>query len=249
MELQKIVERYAEAITAADASVTSRRTNPRTGEVYRDGVLALGERDLVALVDTTWHRLHAGELKYSALNVRYPALRRTGCDHVLSTDTLHEDPEWGVEVKKIPLVGNNGKRNDFNVTKMLSPFLKDRGLLHDAARLRQHGFTRRVAVIGYVFDYDRDWPAVARKTHPGSAEQAVIAEVEAVMNSNGGTLRPRALVDFADPILRLRGFATGPRAEARFQAWAHPAGGRGLVFGWEIRRPELEPDYDPRHPW
>lgn len=249
VELQTIVSRYAEAITDSDARVISRSANHRTGEVYRDGFLALSEPDALRLMDDRWASLHPGELKIAGLNHRYPAVARTGCDHVFSADDDLSTLEWGVEVKRIQLVGNNGKGNDYNVTKMLSPYLKDRGLLHDAARLRQHGFTRRVAVVGYVFDYDRTWPEAARARHTDEAARAVVDEVEIVMGRNGGALRPRPLIDFADPILRLRGFAKGPRAEAPFQAWAHPAGGEGVVFGWEIRRPELEPDYDPRHPW
>ena len=70
-----------------------------------------------------------------------------------------------------------------------------------------------------------------------------------VCDANGGSMTIRPLLEFAESILGLRGYLRGSRAQAEFTAWRHPAGGRGLVFGWEIRRPELEPDYDPRHPW
>lgn len=151
-------------------------------------------------------------------------------------------------MKRLQFFGNNGKRNDFSVTKVLSPYLKDRGLIHDALRLRDHGFTRRVAVVGYSFDYDSATLTEAEQQHTGPDARAVIAEMRAVITS-GGPLRTRALIDFADAILGLRGMIKGPRAQAEFEAWRHPAGGRGVVFGWEVRRPQLEPDYDPRHPW
>ncbi|WP_454299696.1 hypothetical protein [Salana multivorans] len=64
------------------------------------------------------------------------------------------------------------------------------------------------------------------------------------------TLAVAPLIEFADAIMGLRGLTKGPRAEARFEAWSHPAGGTGVVFGWEIRpSPERDPEYDPRHPW
>ena len=130
---------------------------------------------------------------------------------------------------------------------MLSPYLKDRGLLHDAARLREHGFTRRVAVLGYTFDYDYDSCDKAAELHPQATD--VIRNVRQVVKKNGGSLRARPLIEFTDAILNLRGYLRGPRAESRFTAFRHPAGGYGVVYGWEIRRPQLEPDYDPRHPW
>jgi hypothetical protein len=185
------------------------------------------------------------------MKVRYPELAATAkIDHVVSTDGIQTEDEWGLEVKRLQFVGDNGKRNDYATTKMLSPYLKDRGLLHDALRMREYGFTRRVAVIGYSFDYDQATRLEAMTRHQDNDEAGpVLAEIAKVLEVNGGHMRTRALIEFADAIMGLRGLTTGPRAEAPFEAWRHPAGGRGVVFGWEVRRPQLEPDYDPRHPW
>lgn len=64
-----------------------------------------------------------------------------------------------------------------------------------------------------------------------------------------GPMHLDPLIEFADSILRMRGFTRGPRTQAAFHATSHPAGGEGVLFGWEIRVPHREPDYDPRHPW
>lgn len=250
MELQTIVERYAEAIEHVDAHTELLRANPRTGEVYHTSFKALAETQAVDGIDAAWDQLHPGELLTPAdrrIGVKYPRVARAKCDHVFSTDALTPEDEWGIEVKKIEFVGNNGKGNDFGVGKMLSPYLKDRGLLHDTVRLREYGFTRRIAVVGYAFDYDDATVAAARARHPNALE--IVENVGEVVRKNGGTLRARPLIEFTDAILGLRGYLRGPRAQARFEAPRHPAGGRGVVFGWEIRRPNLEPDYDPRHPW
>ena len=202
-------------------------------------------------IDAMWGLLHPDEFRTAAeerVGVKYPDVPRAKCDHVFSSDLAASDePEWGIEVKKIEFVGNNGKANDYGVGKMLSPYLKDRGLLHDAARLRQYGFTRRIAVIGYVFNYDVASLADLRRLHPG--DDQVISNVEAVLRRNGGTLSSRPLIEFTDAILGLRGYLRGPRREAPFSAFRSPTAGRGIVFGWEISRPWLEPDYDARHPW
>ncbi len=251
MELQQVVERYAEAIEHVDVMNTHAGANARTGVVYQAGFKSLNEEPALEAIDAAWELLHPGERQVHRVAVRYPDLPATAkCDHVVTTDGLTApENEWGIEVKRLQFVGDNGKRNDYATTKTLSPYLKDRGLLHDAARLRVYGFTRRIGVVGYCFDYDSASLAEAEKRHSAPAARAVITEVRRVLASNGGTLRTRPLIEFADAILVLRGFTTGPRAQAEFQAWRHPAGGRGVVFGWEIRRPNREPDYDPRHPW
>jgi hypothetical protein len=249
VELQQIVERYAEAIEYVDAHTDILRANPRTGEVYHTSFKALAETNAVDGIDAAWDELHLGELLTPPdrrIGVKYPAVSRAKCDHVFSTEA-GDGEEWGIEVKKIEFVGNNGKNNDFGVGKMLSPYYKDRGLLHDAARLREHGFTRRVAVVGYAFNLDIATCNEAEALHPGSLD--VIGEVRGVIRKNGGSLMARPLIEFTDAILGLRGYLRGPRAQAEFTAFRHPAGGHGIVFGWEIRRPHLELEYDPRHPF
>lgn len=172
-------------------------------------------------------------------------------DHIMTTDGIrrrNEPPEWGIEVKRLQFVGDNGRNGDHETAKMLSPYLKDRGVLHDALRLREYGFTSRVAVVGYGFDYDELSVDHAATLHTTGPAALTVSNIRSLVRLNG-PLYYRPLIEFADAILRLRGWTIGPRAEAFFQAWRHPSGGTGVVFGWEIRRPHLEPDFDPRHPW
>ena len=250
MELQRIVDRYAEAIERVDATIATTGVNTRTGVIYQVGFKSLNEEPAVDAIDDAWEQLHPGERSLHAMKVRYPGLpASTKVDHVITTDLGGQpEPEWGIEVKRLQFVGDNGKRNDYATAKVLSPYLKDRGMLHDAARLKEYGFTRRIAIVGYSFDYDSTTIADATAQHSSVSARATIREIGKIVKISG-PLRIRPLMEFADAILGLRGYTSGPRAQADFDAWRHPAGGRGVVFGWEIRRPELEPDYDPRHPW
>lgn len=249
MELQQIVERYAEAIEHVDEHTVAVSANARTGEVYQAGFKALDEAPAVDAIDDAWEVLYPRERQQRDIGIPYPRVPRAALDHVFTTDRGRGEPEWGIEVKRLQLVGDNGKRNDYATTKVLSPYLKDRGMLHDAIRLREYGFTRRIAVVGYCFDYDSDTLDHAMNQHAGSPRaEETIEQIRSIVDSQGA-LRIRPLVEFADAILSLRGYVVGPRAQAHFQAWRHPAGGLGTVFGWEIRRPWLEADYDPRHPW
>ncbi len=246
-----MVERYAEAIQHVDTTISTLGANARTGVIYLPGFKSLNERPAVVAIDQEWERLHPGERPVHLAGVPYPTKPPGGeLDHVItSTGNGGDQEEWGIEVKRLQFFGDNGKRNDYATAKVLSPYLKDRGMLHDALRLRAYGFTSRVAIIGYSFDYADASLSEARSRHAGvAAALPVLGELSLVLKGSG-PLRPGPLIEFADSILRLRGFTHGPRAQAPFEAWRHPAGGRGVVFGWEIRRPSLEPDFDARHPW
>ena len=251
MELADIVIRYAQAFESIDKVTNTGRANQRTGASYRPGVKSLTETQAVAAVDAWWGANYPTDFTSpdaSRLGVRYPTMESvTKCDHVFSTGAPQAEPEWAIEWKNAQLVGDNGKRNDFVTGKVLSPFLKDRSILHDVLRLRTYPLARRHAVVGYGFDYSLESCQEARAIFPDEEER--ISNIEEVCRGNGGELSLRPLLDFAESILYVRGLIPGPRAQARFEAWAHPCAGRGVVFGWEVRRPELEEGFDPRHPW
>lgn len=251
MELPAIVARYAEALGSIDSVADGLRASGRTGDDHRPAVKTLTEPKTVAAVDAWWGDHYPQDFAQPELprtGVRYPTMETvTACDHVFTTDSTDELPEWAIEWKRAQLVGNNGKRNDFAVSKVLSPFLKDRSILHDVLRLRTYPLGRRHAVVGYGFNHSLESCEEARQLFPDEAER--IGHIEDVCRDNGGELSLRPLLDFAESILYVKGLIPGPRAESKFQAWAHPCGGRGIVFGWEVRRPELEEGFDPRHPW
>jgi hypothetical protein len=252
VELQQIVERYAESLAHVDATTTVVGVNRRNKNTYLPGIQPMTEAVVVPLMDDAWEHLYPGERHFRKTEVNYPSKavkRTTKLDHILTTDGLLGDsPEWGIEVKRLQFVGDNGKNGDHEVAKMLSPYLKDRGVLHDALRLREYGFTRRIAVVGYGFNYDDASLTWAAALHTSGPAAVTVKNIKSRVKNNG-PLHFRPLIEFADAILRMRGWTKGPRAEAPFEAWRHPSGGTGVVFGWEVRRPHLEPDYDPRHPW
>jgi len=251
MELTEIVERYAEALESVDRLPHPPRSNQRTGNAYRQGIKSLTEPQVVTSVDSCWAAAHPedfSERQAIRVGVRYPTMKTvTKCDHVFSTDDSGPEPEWAIEWKNAQLVGDNGKGNDFTVSKVLSPYLKDRSILHDVLRLRTYPLARRHAVVGYGFGYNLQTCEEARSLFPGEGDR--ISHLEDACRGNGGELSLRPLLDFAESILYVRGLIPGPRTQRAFTAWAHPCGGHGIVFGWEVRRPELELGFDERHPW
>lgn len=61
MELQQIVNRYAECLEHVDATTTFVGVNRRTGETYQPGVPAMTESAVVPLLDDAWEVLYPRE--------------------------------------------------------------------------------------------------------------------------------------------------------------------------------------------
>ncbi len=246
MELQQIVDRYAEGLPHVDATTTTQGRNNRTRVLYPLSLHALNETQAVEELSAWWARAHPQDFApapdFQRIDFPYPHLAGARCDHVFTSDGRDGDPEWAIEVKRPQLIGDNGKRNDYAVGKMISPFLKDRSLLHDVVRLRASPVARRQAVIGYAFRYDLETCAEALRRHPDAGE--AIGNIVRVCNGNGGEVSPEPLINMCDGMLRLRNLTTHPPARQGFEAWRHPCGGIGVVFGWEISPPGT-----PQHPW
>jgi hypothetical protein len=235
MELEVIVDRYAEGLAAVDKLPITPRTNRKTGEQYLPGIKTMLEPDLVLEIDKWWSTTYPDDFSPAGsheVGVLYPGSEKNRCDHVFSTDGSNKDSEWAIEFKLLHLVGDNGKRNDFAPAKALSPFLKDRSLYHDVERLRTSSIARRRAVIAACFSYSPETCTKAMTLHPEHALR--IQEILKTCKDNGGRLSVRPLAEFADGILRVRQLVKGSYIAKRFDAWRHPCAGQGAVFGWEV---------------
>ena len=185
--------------------------------------------------------LHAHGDDFNPVNsimreVPYPNISRAKCDLTLSTNGLPiGTPEWAIEVKHIALVGNNGKNNDYGVAKILSPYLKDRSLIHDIERLKKFGAGKRKAVIGYCFDYSFETCKEALTHHPLHA--MIVANVRDVCRKNDpvmGFYTALPMIEFANEIFETKGLVKPVSIKAFQNAWRHPCGGSGIIFGWEL---------------
>jgi hypothetical protein len=239
MEISQIAARFAEGLIAVDAQTQHISANPRTGEVYQPGVKTMSEPKFVEELVAWWEKNYYTDFPTAnaiATEVPYRNLPRAKCDLVLSTDgSPIESPEWSIEVKNIALVGNNGKNNDFGVAKILSPYLKDRSLIHDILRLKEFGIGRRKAVVGYCFDYSFDSCEEALMHHMNQGEY--INNIHEVCRRNdpvGGTYSVVPMIEFADEIFQSKGLVN-PVSLTKFSgAWRHPCGGNGYIFSWEL---------------
>ena len=243
VELSQILERFAQGLSIVDAE-TSHTTTGRVGKsgetpTYLPGVPSMYETAVADEVADWWKLNFPNEFNpVGAIHtqVPYPINTRAKCDLVFSTDgSVAGSPEWAIEVKRLQFVGDNGKKNDHNVQKMLSPYLKDRALTHDVDRMRIDPLAKRHAVIGYAFEYDFESCTEALRRHPN--EYSRIAEIRQICANNNATtgqIDPLAMVKIADSLLTSLGW-TKPVEFTRFSnLWRHPTGGSGVVFGWEV---------------
>ena len=239
MELHAILERFSEGLVAVDSTSSTESANQRTGEIYAPGVKTLREPKFVEELLEWWLKTYPKDFKsgFGQREVPYPDVSRAKCDLVISTDGLHNStPEWAIEVKHIALVGNNGKNNDYGVQKILSPYLKDRSLIHDIYRMKQHPIARRHAVIGYCFEYDFESCKAALKRHP--AEKITVENIRKVCRTNdpvNGSLSVLPMVGFANEIFANLGLVKPLQVSTFSNAWRHPCGGKGQIFGWEVK--------------
>lgn len=251
MNLDQILNRVAEGLVAVDSTTTHRSKNKKTGTIYDPGVKTMREPVFVSELAKWWKDVYPKDFSSSGapcscspvggegnpeLEHIYTNTPRAKCDFRFSSDgSLMVTPEWAIEFKHLALVGNNGKNNDFGVAKMLSPYLKDRSLMHDIERMRYDPQGSNQAVIGYCFDYSFASLDFAEKIHPDKTD--VIDNLRKVCSSVdriNGIYSPIPLIDFADEIYTNLGLVA-PVIKKSFQnAWTHAAGGNGYVFAWKI---------------
>lgn len=242
MELQEIVNRFAEGLVAVDASTKTINQNRRTKALYLPGVPALNERQFMIELAGWWINRYSTDFlspqKDLALEIPYPNGFRENCD-LVANFIGHSDQtknEWAIEVKYCRLVGDNGKNNDYGVAKVLSPYLKDRSLTHDVLRLTQSKFALKKAVILYGFEYNFDSCNYALSKHPN--EKARIKEIGKVCRSvdpSTGDYSIEPMAEMIDYFLKGEKLIVGQRALSRFSgAWRHPTGGNGAIYGWQV---------------
>lgn len=239
MELNQIMNRFSEGLVTVDAETSHVSFNQRTGEAYLPGVKTMNERKFVEELKTWWLKTYPEDFKPRlAIDTEIPYLNipRASCDLVLSTDGSDlNDPEWAIEVKHIALVGNNGKNNDYGIAKILSPYLKDRSLIHDIQKLKKFGKGKKKAVIGYSFDYSYSTCEEALSKHLEQID--FINNVKEVCKKNdpqSGAYSVIPLIEFADGIFTTKKLVRPVELVSFEGAWRHPCGGNGTIFGWEL---------------
>jgi len=240
VNLDRIVARLAAGMSYVDSHDSVARFNQRTGDPYLPGLPAMGEVEVVDGISDWWRSAYPGDFNPpGAIKSRHafnPANQREACDLVFSTEVSKTHAwEWAIEVKRFQFVGDNGGKNDHHVEKMLSPYPKDRSLIHDIHRLNQWQIGQRQAVIGYMFAYDYKSSEESGQRHPN--ETMRIRKIRSACRSNdaeSGTMHPLPLIEVANHYFHDERLVYDVVVKEQRGLWRHPCGGTIVVFGWEL---------------
>lgn len=244
MNFNTILDRVAVGLVHVDSSTTTINKS-RKGHVYLPGLPTLYEPQCAEELMSWWVNAYSGDfmdVSHIQTSFLYPNSSKNMCDIVFSSDGIWPNsnmkvlPEWAIEIKKIVFVGDNGKNNDYGPSKFISPFLKDRSLAHDVVKLNSSSIARNKAVIGYGFNYDITTLTKALSMFPQFSDRiknAMLVCKKAGMPNN--ELKMDYLLEIADFIIQKQGVTGSVQVRNFKNAWKHPLGGNGIVFGWEIK--------------
>jgi hypothetical protein len=154
IELKTFVEDFSLALKRAD-SKSPKAVNVRSKEAFQPGIGPHSEAQTVLLVTEELKEIfpdrYADRIN---LGVPYPEYPRLKCDLCIG----HLDSwDWGVEIKMLRFLGDNGKVNDNILMHILSPYPEHRSALTDCIKLKQSTLGRSKAVLIYGYDSDH-WP-------------------------------------------------------------------------------------------
>lgn len=244
MSTREIVDAVAYALPIADAATETVTVGVRSKIRYLPGIPTMHETTAVPEMLAVVQReqllgVDAMGFEVPFVNLPLGAKRFPMCDAVLHFGSGIHRQSWAVQFKRIQFLGDNGKNNDYGFQKLLSPYLKDRSLLHDCESLRRSGLGDRQFVIGYSFRHSLPLLTTALERHPQHTDRIKNA-IEVCQREISGELNPEVGVSMVNNFLQSEGLVFD-HATAKFSgAWRHPCGGDGLIFGWELKPEPLQ---------
>jgi len=239
VSLQLIVSEIAKALPIVDRDTNTKTVGVRSKIEYLPGIPTMHETTAVPQMLEVVRGI--GSISIDAMDFEVPfktlpvgSKRLPQCDAVLQVSEAGRKSSWAMQFKRIQFLGDNGKNNDYGFQKLLSPYLKDRSLLHDCESLRRSGLGDRQFVVGYSFRHSMRLLGTARSLHPNHTERIRNAE-EVCLRELSHELNPELGVSMVDGFLQRTGLVLEHASAAFEGAWRHPCGGSGLVFGWELK--------------
>jgi hypothetical protein len=146
-DLQTLADDFAAGLMVVDTTATHVK--------YKPGIGPHKEVDVVRSVLDQMKLRHPDKYATSDVEVPYGGSGQA-CDLVLR-DAEHA-PTLAVEVKMHRLFGDNGKRDDYAIKDLLSPYSQHHSAVTDCAKLAaSNAFSCNTAILIYAFAYPK-WP-------------------------------------------------------------------------------------------
>jgi hypothetical protein len=252
MELKTIVQRMAESLKLVDQTTTTQRASRSGSGDYIPCVGTIWEDDFTREALRAWELNHPEEFSTTTdewTEVKYPK-SRGNCDFCFTSRNyksgFDEPPlEWAIEVKYVRFIGDNGKNNDYGVTKVASPYRKDRSSVLDAERLQEFTIAKRKAIIMYGFEFDSESYTSALewcKLREGQSDQTAnllrAKNMKNVLHKENPSTNEMSMLDLVplfEAAVNLREVKLGPLFHQPFGGLTrHPLYRKGRILGWEI---------------
>jgi len=252
MELQHVVDRVAACMKIVDASTMTQRASRTGSGEYIPCIGTIWEEDATREILAEWDRSFPDLVGYkpSWVEVPYPNRKSTKCDFVVNTTgftpAFGKPPfEWAIENKYVRFIGDNGKNNDYGVTKVVSPYRKDRSSVLDAERLAEFTLSTRKAIMMYGFEFDKESKILATTwlknnqnlfDHEKNVDR--VRNMMKVLDNTDPVNNEMSMMDLVplfEAACATRGLKLGPLVTTEIRGLnRHPLYHRGRILAWEV---------------
>ncbi len=166
MELKKIVERMVGLIEEIDDNIQHGRESPRKWGPYLGGIGSAYETDIRDALVKSWNLKFDDSRTFA--EIPYPEKDLTGrCDFCISelSEGIRDSDiyDWGIELKSVANIGDNGGVNNFGLGKIVSPYKAEKSSVHDCGKLEKSKIAKRKGVIIFGFEFDSESVDYCRK--------------------------------------------------------------------------------------
>lgn len=166
MDLKEIVERMVELIKQIDDNIEHGRASPRKWGQYLGGIGSAYETDIRDELVKNWNLKFSDSRTFG--EVSYPEKELTGwCDLCISevSEGIRDSDiyDWGIELKSVANIGDNGGINNFGLGKIVSPYKAEKSSVHDCGKLGKSKIAKRKGVIIFGFEFDSESVEYCRK--------------------------------------------------------------------------------------
>jgi len=252
MELAVVVRRLVESLIEVDATTHIQRESRSGSGAYIPCVGTLWEDDFTKAALLNWNAKHPEDFDGFSENwveVKYPG-RRGNCDLCIRSDDFTPELggpqyEWAIEMKYVRFIGDNGKNNDYGVTKVASPYRKDRSSVLDAERLGEFDLAKRKAIVMYGFEFDSasfdhaiHWCESMSEVMDKSKNLERAKNMKNVLHKENPDTHEMSLLDLVplfEAAVGVRGIRLSEVVHSPFEGlMRHPLYRKGRILAWEV---------------
>ena len=252
MELREIAQNVATSLMQVDSKTNTQRASRTGSGKYIPCIGTIWEVDFTREVISQWATTNSSDFtNFSQKWFEVPYPKGKGkCDLVLSGNGFKPEfglaaYEWAIENKYVRFIGDNGKNNDYGVTKVVSPYRKDRSSVLDAERLMQFHTAEKKAILMYGFEFDSnshrlglEWCERNDKNGGETKNQLRVKNMKGILDKadpKTHEMSMKDLIPLFEAAAKTKGIKLGPCIQEEFSGLSrHPLYHKGRILAWQV---------------